>query len=512
MHNKRKALLTGLALCVSLSLLFANAPVVKGWSGNLKPLLIAYYWGSGDSTATGWFNNTSSTGIGVVGYNGSGSSGQGVQGANHGSSGVGVIGYNSQYIGVMGLGGSGSGDYGGYFSGFEGVRGNASGSNGYGTWGVASGSYGVGVYGYSSGSYGYGMYGYSRYSHGMIGVSGSSSSGRYGGYFTGYNGTLGYAAGSAGYGVYGYAPWEGVRGVATATGGWGVFGQATNSSGWAGVFISSKYRGLYADGASGWYDAVFPDSIYVGGTVISSMGTAFTAVNDGSEALEPGDLVAFSRFAASAEGFESTLAVKKVDGANSHAIVGVVQSAYVKEEIPAEAMHMQGAAQVLAAPAGIEKEVAPIPDPLVIGEDGLLQALPMESQQEAVGVAPEPAMEETSSAASPGYADVGHFAEGSAQPGQYVVLMVQGIARVKVDATAAPIRAGDTLVASAAGYAVNAALASQPDEAAQPRKGAGDSGDRGTPGAPSSQVLTIGRALESLETGTGTIYVFVSVR
>jgi hypothetical protein len=511
MHNKRKALLTGLALCVSLSLLFANAPVVKSWSGNLMPLLQAYYWSSSNSTATGWFNNTSSTGIGVVGYNGSGSSGQGVQGANHGTSGYGVIGYNSQNIGVFGVGGSGSGDYGGYFDGFEGVRGVAHGSNGYGTWGVASGSYGIGAVGVATGSYGYGMYGYSSYYYGVIGVGGTGS-GDVGGYFTAYNGVQGVASGSAGRGVYGYAPWEGVRGVATATSGWGVYGQATNNNGYGGVFMSSYYRGLYADGASGWYDGVFPDMIYVGGTVISSLGTAFTAVNDGSQALEPGDLVAFSRFVASAEDSAPALAVTRADGANSHAVLGVVQSAYVKEEIPAEATHMQGAAQALAAPAGIEKEVAPIPDPLVVGEDGLLQALPMESQPEAVGVAPGPAMEETSSAASPVSAEAGHFVEGSAQPGQYVVLMVQGITRVKVDASAAPIRAGDTLVASAAGYAVNAALAAQPDEAAQPRKGAGDSGDRGSPGASSSQVLTIGRALESLETGTGTIYVFVSVR
>jgi len=105
----------------------------------------------------------------------------------------------------------------------------------------------------------------------------------------------------------------------------------------------------------------------------------------------------------------------------------------------------------------------------------------------------------------------GRFIEGPAAPGQYVVVVIQGITRLKVDASAAPVRAGDMLVASASGYAINAtAVASQPDKASRPRGGAAESGDQGSPRGP-SQVLTIARALESLETGTGAIYVFVSV-
>ena len=46
---------------------------------------------------------------------------------------------------------------------------------------------------------------------------------------------------------------------------------------------------------------------------------------------------------------------------------------------------------------------------------------------------------------------VGHFAEGAAPPGQYVSVVVQGSVQVKVDASAAPVRAGDMLAAHAQG-------------------------------------------------------------
>ncbi len=84
----------------------------------------------------------------------------------------------------------------------------------------------------------------------------------------------------------------------------------------------------------------------------------------------------------------------------------------------------------------------------------------------------------------------GHFVEGSAEPGQYVLIVVQGIARVNVDASAAPVQVGDTLVAFGAGYAT-AAAQTQADGLVE---------------------VVIGRALEALEAGKGDIYVFVNVR
>jgi hypothetical protein len=229
------------------------------------------------------------------------------------------------------------------------------------------------------------------------------------------------------------------------------------------------------------------------------------ALNDGSGALEPGDLVAFSRLTAANDSSGPEMAVKKANDANSYAIIGVMQSAYVKEEIPAEAMQLP-APQILEVPEGIE-EVAPAAGLIVEGEEPL--ALPMESQRETITeVAPEAAVEMPSDV----YDDAGHFVEGAAQPGQYVAIVIQGIARVKVDASAAPVRAGDMLVASPAGYAI---AAPQLYEASQPREDSVKPGEeQGVPakGLPLSQSPAIGRALESLETGTGAIYVFVSVR
>lgn len=539
-------MVTGVALLVSLSLLFASAAVVYS-GGELKPLAAIYSWSCNSNQDCGRFTNTNtgsiadglwgltagSGGWGVYGYS-SGSGGLGVYGYSpnqgvrgYSGSGIGAYGRSANYIGVRGEGGSGSGDYGGFFTGYEGARGIASGSNGYGTWGTAYGTYGIGAYGYANGSYGYGMYGYSyRY----IGVRGYGPI--YGGYFNGgYAGVFGVSTSSSRRGVYGYATasaGEGVRGYTAGYGGDGVTAYATNSYGYgvdstatgyrgvgiratsggtsayAGIFSSASYRGIYANGASGWYDAYFPDIIYAGGSTLGSFGLSMVALNDGSEALEAGDLVAFSGFDASAGGSSGpALAVKKVNGANSSAIIGVVQGAYVKEE-PVEmqpAVTMAEAAPAAVDTAVTQKEDVPLPGvEEVRGEE---PPLPLPQPQGAIEieqVVPESATPSGQQAESFVDADVGHFVEGAAQPGQYVLVVVQGIARVKVDASAAPVRVGDMLVASPAGFAT-----AQLDVAtARSREGVAERGI--------SQGLVIGRALESLEAGTGMIYVFVSVR
>lgn len=466
-------MISGVALLVSLSLLFASTPVVNSWGGNLKPLMQAYFWSSANTLATGYFYN-SSTGTGVVGQS---------------ASGWGVSGSGLDY-GVYGYGSASGGQ--GVFGGCAGA--SCTGVVGYGPYlGMyGAGNY-IGMYGYSTSTAGYGVYGYCPNNIGVYGY-GSVRGGDF------------YGSGSSGYGVSGAAPWEGVRGVASATSGAGVVGGATNSGGYGGYFWSDLYRGLYSDGASGWYDAYFPDFIGVGSSVYSGLGMSIIALNDGSEALEPGDLVAFSRFVTSAEDSGPTLAVEKVNGANSFAFVGVAQKAYVKEEVPAEAMqHAQRPARVQEVPV---LKITPKERPAVEGEGSMLPP-PVELQREELAA---PAREIPAEASRTHHADAaGRFVEGSAAPGQYVLVMVQGIAQVKVDASAAPVRAGDMLTASATGYAINATVASQPDAAERPREGVAESGDHSPVGA-SPQVLTIGRALESLESGTGTIYVFVSVR
>jgi hypothetical protein len=451
MRIQRKAITVGVALLLSFLLLFTGSVVALA-NGEFKPLAGVYNYVCdttgiclevtqiGDGYAIWGRNSNSPTRPAVVGYNGYGRNGQGMQGAAHGSSATGVVGYSSTHNGLAAIGATGSGDFGGEFRGFEGLRSIASGSNGWGVWGLAYGQSGIGSYNYASGTNGIGAY---------AGASGTS--------------------------------------------GHGLRAAASGSSGYGALITSSNYRGMYVNGAPGWYDAVFPDMIYVGGTVISSLGTSVVAINEGGEALEPGDLVAFARFAAAGGDGGPSLAVAKAGAANYYALVGVVQSAYMEAEAP------EIAAQLQRATEGKDIAAEPV---AIVGEDGALQALPMEPESKTVMDVP--------SEENPGLAEAGHFVEGSAQPGQQVVVMVQGITQVKADASSAPIRAGDRLVASPQGYAVKAAGAAKADGADKPREGAGESGDREA--QPASAELELGRALETLDTGVGRIYIWVSIR
>lgn len=531
MSGRRKAVIGGVALLVSLVLLLVSIPIARGWDGDLRTLLAAYTWSSSNTDATGYFYN-SYTGMGVKGYSSqyigvagygygygtygsasysygqgvrgysSGSYGTGVYAYAPGSSAYGVYSYSPYYIGVYGRGGSDSGDYGGYFYGFEGVHGTATGSNGYGTWGSAYGSYGIGAYGYGPyyiGVMGYGckgVYGYARCSNsqGVYGYASTSAG----------EGVRGTTAGYAGDGVtalatssYGY----GMDSAGTGYGGLGIRAWAYGTGGWGGVFGSSYYRGIYADGASGYYDAYFPDMIYAGGTVVSSLGMSFVALNDGSEPLAPGDLVAFSGFVATDGSSEPAMAVVKASGASRGTIIGVMQSAYVKEAGVEMQSPLSMAEAAMSAAALQKQEVSPPEVEVLPGEKSApqgesLPSLGPELEREAVEVVPQVTPDQVAPAQMekvPVAADAGHFVEGSAEPGQYVVVMVQGIARVNVDASSGAIQAGDTVVASGTAYATAASRAD-----AQARGGVSP--------------MVIGRALEPLEAGKGTIYVFVNVR
>lgn len=505
MFGKRKAVINGVALLVSLALLLVSVPVAKGWDGDLRTLLAAWTWSSSNTDATGYFYN-SSTGMGLRGYSygymglagygpsygtygsASGSSGQGVRGYSSGSYGYGVFGYSPNFVGVGGSGGSWGGSftsgnsgaynyggtgYGSYnysanymgvggFGDSYGTYGSARASSSQGVRGYSAGSYGYGVYGYAPGSAGDGVYGYGPYFRGVTGVGGL-----YGGYFIGGNRGV-YGQGTTGFGVYGYS-----------------------EDSYAAVFVSGEYRGLYANGASGYYDAYFPDWIRAGSTTISSFGISLNALNDGDEPLEPGDLVVFSGVTASAGDSRPTLAVEKANGANSGAIVGVVQKAYIVEKVPVETVStVQKQAQAPAAPAGIAPVAPKIP--LAIEGEKSLLALGIQLAGQETAEVPEPPVE-VPPEADPVETVVERFVDGPAQPGQYVIVMMQGIAQVKVDASAAPVRAGDALVASRTGYA-------QANSQAR-MEALGKAGP-----------VVIGRALESLETGKGTIHVFVSVR
>jgi hypothetical protein len=371
----------------------------------------------------------------------------------------GIYGRSPGGIGVFGLGSTACCQSGGYFTAYDGARGVATGGSGYGLWGTSPGASGRGVYGSASGSSGYGVYGF---------ASGASG---HGGYFISnqYRGVTGHSAG-------------------------------TNVANSYGGYFTSARRGLFANGFKGstgtpnYYDGFFPDWIRVGTTNISSAGMSMMAVNNGSEALAPGDVVAFNGFVAVDNA--SVLAITKANGANNGAIIGVVQNAYQYES------HQLASEETAAEPRQAEA------DPLASLEvpEGE-EPLPVEVSEAARAA-------EAATAAPPAEVyDAGYIVEGNAEPGQHLIVLIQGIAKVNVDASTRPVRAGDTLIASGSGFAVSDGTVNasprEDDDNSRTREGADEPSNEESR---SLSVAVIGRALESLEGGTGSVYVLVGSR
>jgi hypothetical protein len=428
-----------------------------------------WFWQCNTTSYVGEFDNTG-TGGAIAGYAygdrssygwNSSASGQGVRGWNN-NEGYGVYGRSYAGIGVRGEQNDGYG-FGGYFTGFDAVRGIAEGDpDGYGGWFSSYTEDGRGVYGYASGTSSYAVYGNSP---GYIGVYGTGDN--YGGYFTGFDGARGVTSADGGYGG-----WFSAYG----DDGHGVHAYSSGASSWAGYFINTTYRGIYADGAPGWYDGYFPQAIFVGGWSMGAYGSGVTVLNAGSEALQPGDLVALQGFdAAALDAGQPALSVVKANGGS---IMGVVQGAYVVEapaatpdrpEVLPAANHRADTAAV--PPAGTEGEH---PSTWVNAETGEIL---LEAPQVLEGASPEP--------------EAGRFVEGAVQPGQLAIISVEGFVRVNLSASR-PIKAGEYVALSSNGSAVGLAAS-----------GAGKALDRG--------YVVIGRALEDLN-GKGSIYVSIDLR
>jgi hypothetical protein len=191
---------------------------------------------------------------------------------------------------------------------------------------------------------------------------------------------------------------------------------------------------LRADSNYGVYtpDNIYSSNLHTSGAIMQVMQ------NGGDAALEPGDVVAFSGMAAPLnEGGNPVIQVSRVAQANSTAVAGVVFSRY--------------AIETLARPL----------DPAG-GPDASIQDI---------------------------------TPEGPAQPGEYLLIVVQGPAQVKASAVGGPIAPG-SLISSAAtpGYAGKA----------------GQVQAEGVSFAAPGTVL--GKALESLDAGTGLITIFVTLQ
>lgn len=319
---------------------------------------------------------------------------------------------------------------------------NGTGSSDAGVRGYASGA-GPGLYGQGVGasSTSYGVRGVSSSADGVYGESNAGSTAYFGGWFSGGKGVFGQAEHTSGDGTYGYCT--------DGNSCWGARGHSTDGYGVQGNTSRSDQRyGLHTS-----------DMLYAGAGINSVSGFSYIVQNGGAAALEKGDTVVVSGMT---EPFEANatplLQVERATAATSPYIVGVVETALRIE--------------MVAKPAAVYEERR-IPDPEGQEADDAVWTV-AEEVEEMVAIH--------------------HTVEGPARPGDYVQIRVQGMAQVRVDATAAPIVAGMPLTAGGDGTAQAVGVLREEDRAAGPRP------------------LIIGQAMEALADGEGLIWVLVNPR
>ncbi len=200
--------------------------------------------------------------------------------------GVGVLGYSEGGYAVQGVdaGTTQAKGYGGYFRSAT----------------------GVGVYGHSQAAiehpniYAPGVLGESDNGAGVQGVGEGTSSHSYGGLF---NGKIGVRAGSS--------------------------GSAANQ-GYAGIFESEYFRGIYVSSSDSFYAGYFlsDSGVYSSGGYSGALADRTLVVNGGSESLQVGDVVSMVGVAQSPiDSGELLLSVQKAQGRADAAVIGVVVQA-----------------------------------------------------------------------------------------------------------------------------------------------------------------------------------------
>ncbi len=399
----------------------------------------------------------------------------GVYGLSDSTEGYGVYG-RSNHIGVYGetssTGGNGVFGYSMATSGETyGVYGRSNSTEGIGVFGRAAATSGTtwGVYGRSDSTAGTGVYGYNSSTSSGIGVHGVGPNAVLGDSSTpGYAAVMGrnMATTGTGMGVYGQTystEGRGVHGYASATTGdaRGVYGRSDSTAGY-GVFG-------WATAATGYGSGVY-------GTASSADGCGVTGSNDGGTGVS-GYTETGTGVYGHADGNGVAIKAEGQVGGNLieawHGPLFLDRKFYVADNgnVYADGSYLNpaaGYAEMMPGTAGLEAG-----DVLVVGLDGKLARCTAAYQPTVVGVyAPQAGF-------------IGGAVEGAT--GQ-VPLAVVGVVTVKVSTENGPIAAGDLLVAAdTAGYAMRAS--------ADPPLG-----------------TVIGKALEGLDTGTGTILMLVMLR
>jgi hypothetical protein len=390
--------------------------------------------------------------------------------------GYGVLGTSSTDAGVRGNSGSGIG---GHFTSSEGYGVYAY-TTGTGTW-----DYGL----YASAHQGFGLYVRSTLNQGIRAVAGadglsgfSQPSGTWGVVGLGRNGGV-YGSSKDSYGVYGIS-----------SNSMGVRGSSNGSAGdYGGYFTGSSCRGLYAGGASGYYDAYFAgnvgifveDDIRTNGDIYAAGSKAGYVVdlarNDGSIPLQLGDVVVITGATDPVLGEIPVPTVRLADEAASTGVMGVVDRMFAT---PADLKAMpqelrEEWLKLLSRPMSTEHPA----DAIVTAE------------QKAVSYGPDhglPGTDVESHGRFLSYAEVEFIAEAMGRdagiaPGAYLGVVTLGAFKaVQVDASYGSILPGDLLVsAPTPGHAMRAV---------DPLPG-----------------TIIGKALGSLEGGQGTVPVLITL-
>jgi hypothetical protein len=196
------------------------------------------------------------------------------------------------------------------------------------------------------------------------------------------------------------------------------------------------------------------DHIYSGAGVISASGSSLIALNGGAEPLQAGDTVAAAGLAVAFEASATPLLqVSRLSGGPSGYIIGVVEKA-------------------------IRIDFVDKPDATYRAVEGPA----VEGGRTRTWVVASETSEQVA---------IQSAVDGPARQGDYLVIRTHGLARVRVDATAAPIAAGMPLAVDRSGVARSAAAV--PSSAGVPP-------------------MLLGQALESLADGPGLIWVLVNPR
>jgi hypothetical protein len=287
---------------------------------------------------------------------------------------------------------------------------------------------GDGIRGYSSSSY--------QLDGGLYGVSSSSGSGVVGVSSSGHGvhgeGTTGvYGAGGTGvYGMSSATSGQGVQGYGTGAATEGVLGTSAQAAGVYGIADSSSSSvaiGVWGQTANTWGLFTY-DDLYVGGDCVGCT-TAYIAQSEDSQALEVGDVVLINGITAPLAGEQTPILTVKRADTSGYGLLGVVQSRAIVDKTQA---HVS---------SGDHQERGEI--------------------------------------------EIASRAAGRVSQGDYLFVVVEGLVRMRVDASTTAVKVGDLIglaTTSNAAQKVNLGTQTMP---------------------------IVGQALESLQDGIGLIWVLL---